>query len=167
MRIHHGPVDSPHKGSITRKVCPYHDVALPLTCMCSTDRLLSGLTMCLWSSPNTEARDQWHLPYNLQGRDMSCRYQMVSDGSHDDVIKWKHFSRYWPFVRGIHRSSQSPLTRSFDVCFDQTISIHNDSIAKLFQFWFAKNINCVNFILIKFTSNVYYGVSLTWNPKFD
>ena len=23
--------------------------------------------------------------------------------SHDDVIKWKHFPRYWPFVRGIHR----------------------------------------------------------------
>ena len=22
----------------------------------------------------------------------------------DDNIKWKHFSRYWPFVRGIHRS---------------------------------------------------------------
>ena len=24
---------------------------------------------------------------------------------HDDVIKWKHFPRYWPFVRDIHRSS--------------------------------------------------------------
>ena len=24
--------------------------------------------------------------------------------SHDDVINWKHFLRYWPFVRGIHRS---------------------------------------------------------------
>ena len=24
---------------------------------------------------------------------------------HDDVIKWQHFPRYWPFVRGIHRSS--------------------------------------------------------------
>ena len=24
--------------------------------------------------------------------------------SHDDVIKWKHFSRYWPFMRGIHWS---------------------------------------------------------------
>ena len=24
--------------------------------------------------------------------------------SHDDVIKWKHFLRYWPFVWGIHRS---------------------------------------------------------------
>ena len=23
---------------------------------------------------------------------------------HDDVIKWKNFPRYWPFVRGIHRS---------------------------------------------------------------
>ena len=25
-------------------------------------------------------------------------------GLHDDVIKWKHFPRYCPFVRGIHRS---------------------------------------------------------------
>ena len=23
---------------------------------------------------------------------------------HDDVSKWKHFPRYWPFVRGIHQS---------------------------------------------------------------
>ena len=27
-----------------------------------------------------------------------------NDWGHDDVIKWKHFRRYWPFVRGIHRS---------------------------------------------------------------
>ena len=24
--------------------------------------------------------------------------------NHNEVIKWKHFPRYWPFVRGIHRS---------------------------------------------------------------
>ena len=30
---------------------------------------------------------------------------------HDDVIKWKHFPRYWPFVRGIHRS---PRTKASD-----------------------------------------------------
>ena len=24
--------------------------------------------------------------------------------THEDAIKWKHFPRYWPFVRGIHRS---------------------------------------------------------------
>ena len=30
--------------------------------------------------------------------------QWVNVTFHDDVIKWKHFPRYWPFVRGIHRS---------------------------------------------------------------
>ena len=29
---------------------------------------------------------------------------MRDDISHDDVIKWKYFPSYWPFVRGIHRS---------------------------------------------------------------
>ena len=24
--------------------------------------------------------------------------------THDDVIEWQHFPRYWPFVRGIHQS---------------------------------------------------------------
>ena len=28
---------------------------------------------------------------------------------HDDVIKWKHFPRYWPIVRGIHRSPSNSL----------------------------------------------------------
>ena len=41
---------------------------------------------------------------------------------HDDVIKWKHFPRYWPFVRGIHWfgkfPAQRPVTQSFDVFFD-------------------------------------------------
>ena len=37
--------------------------------------------------------------------------------NHDDVIKWKHFPRYWPFVRGIPRSGLG-LTQSFDVFFD-------------------------------------------------
>ena len=35
--------------------------------------------------------------------------------------KWKHFPRYWPFVRGINRSSvpkQRLMMRGFDVFFD-------------------------------------------------
>ena len=28
---------------------------------------------------------------------------VISSVLHDDVIKWKHFARCWPFVRGIHR----------------------------------------------------------------
>ena len=41
---------------------------------------------------------------------------------YDDVIKWKHFPRDWPFVRGIHHSSEFPaqrlVTRSFDIFCD-------------------------------------------------
>ena len=40
-------------------------------------------------------------------------YNWWSNYQHDDVIKWKQFPRYWPFVRGIHRSP-----RSFGVFFD-------------------------------------------------
>ena len=40
-----------------------------------------------------------------------------------DVIKWKHFQRYWPFVRGIHRSPVNSPHKdqwrpSFDIFFD-------------------------------------------------
>ena len=30
--------------------------------------------------------------------------QMAFHWRHDDVVKMKHFPRYWPFVRGIHQS---------------------------------------------------------------
>ena len=33
---------------------------------------------------------------------------------HDDVIKWTHFPRNWPFVRGIHRSRWIPHTKASD-----------------------------------------------------
>ena len=40
-----------------------------------------------------------------------CRYHgthiptpLWKKPQHDDIIKWKHFPRYWPFVWGIHRS---------------------------------------------------------------
>ena len=35
-----------------------------------------------------------------------CTHKLSVDSIsyHDDVIKWKHFPCYWPFVRGIHRS---------------------------------------------------------------
>ena len=38
----------------------------------------------------------WWCALAIQNRD--------NPRNHDDVIKWKHFPRYWPFVRGIHRS---------------------------------------------------------------
>ena len=36
--------------------------------------------------------------------ELTFMWANVTREEHDDVIKWKHFPRYWPFVRGIHRS---------------------------------------------------------------
>ena len=41
---------------------------------------------------------------------VSVHVQKYTD--HDDVIKWKHFPRNWPFVRGIHRSRWIPHTKA-------------------------------------------------------
>ena len=35
---------------------------------------------------------------------ISCLYDDLLYLQHVDVIKWKHFPRYWPCVRGIYRS---------------------------------------------------------------
>ena len=37
---------------------------------------------------------------------MTRRWALIN---HDDVIKWKLFPSYWPFVRGIHRSLVNSL----------------------------------------------------------
>ena len=58
---------------------------------------------------------------------------------YDDVIKCNHFPRYWPFVRGIHRSTvnsphKRPVTRSFDVFFD----LHsNKRLGKQWRGWWC------------------------------
>ena len=42
-------------------------------------------------------------PWNIHL--LSYTFWSQSRCSHDDVIKWKHFPRNWPFVRGIHWSA--------------------------------------------------------------
>ena len=57
-------------------------------------------------------RAQQHQRYNIDHTLNSQQLRDVMRGvlggdvyaSHDDVIKWKHFPHYWPFVLGIHRS---------------------------------------------------------------
>ena len=57
---------------------------------------------------------------------------------HDDFIKWKHSSRYWPFVRRIHRSRWIPLTKpvtpSFDVFFE--LRLNKRSSKQSCGWWF-------------------------------
>ena len=50
-------------------------------------------------------------------------------------MKWKHFPSYWPFVRGIHRSPQRPVTRSFDVVFDLRL---NKRLSKQSSGWWIE-----------------------------
>ena len=51
---------------------------------------------CLW-------RSVWQINTSTVVNQLikSIHFNVVID--HDDVIKWKHILRYWPFVRGIHR----------------------------------------------------------------
>ena len=44
--------------------------------------------------------------FNMLGVNTTARQKSAHstvNHNHDDVIKWKHFPCYWPFVRGIHR----------------------------------------------------------------
>ena len=59
---------------------------------------------------------QWHLLQQplmtadppiwptINARRIPQPIQFYSTWAHDDIIKWKHFPSYWPFVWGIHRS---------------------------------------------------------------
>ena len=60
--------------------------------------LRPGVTS-LASRQSRKPQYQWNSPTEREQI-----YSMDSLRYHDDVIKWKHFSRYWPIVKGIHRS---------------------------------------------------------------
>ena len=57
---------------------------------------------------NIRQRDTGQLDWHAK-----CQHPCIepehSPATHDDVIKWKHFPRYRPFVRGIHRSPVDSL----------------------------------------------------------
>ena len=74
--IHRWPVNSPHKRPVTRKMFPFDDVIMLISWQ------LSGFS-------------DWKISHVLTAH--FC-------DKHDDVIKWKHFPRYWTFEWGIHRS---------------------------------------------------------------
>ena len=60
-----------------------------------TNKLVSGQKPCRQSPGIFQ-----NMPVNAPWQPVWWRAVL----SHDDVIKWKHFPRYWPFVREIHRS---------------------------------------------------------------
>ena len=73
----------------------------------------------------TEKKRQWNLYKNITIfieqnalENGVCKMSTILFGLHcipyDDVIKWKHFPRYWPFLRRNHRSPVNSPTKAND-----------------------------------------------------
>ena len=92
-RIHRWPVNSPHKEPVTRKMFPFDDVIMSVNHWIQKRNWVQYIPWIMHS---------WRL-------DVLCSGLIPMNVTHDDVIKWKHFPRYWPFVRGIHRSPVKSL----------------------------------------------------------
>ena len=83
--IHRGPVNSPHTWPVTRKMFPFDDVIM------------------LWEENISLFLSNWTGSAILALKHACVHWSIDHWSGHDDVIKWKHFPRYWPFVRGIHQ----------------------------------------------------------------
>ena len=55
-----------------------------------------------WKAVTQSLRKSDQISDTLVTRNMECVVRLCPP-FHDDVIKWKHFPHYWPFVRGIQR----------------------------------------------------------------
>ena len=81
----------PHKWPVTRKMFPFDDVIMTMP-----------NSISIWHRRLVVAMLYYAGPYNTI---LYSIWQWFGFWTHhDDVIKWKHFPRYWPFVRGIHQS---------------------------------------------------------------
>ena len=77
-------------------------LASPSTLSCSFDFLQEPIKVCPIKTHNVLIFLSWLY-------EIGCEYFAVTlytyipgrSSGHDDVIKWKHFRRYWPFLRGI------------------------------------------------------------------
>ena len=76
---------------------------------------------------------------------------------HDDVIKWKHFPRYWPFVRGIHRS---PVNSSHKGQWRGALMF------SMICAWINGWVNNGEAVDLRFHS-AHYDVIVMWSPNWD
>ena len=89
---------------------------LPLDCHLPTQYTTYTITLQQWTNNKTNKSYKYfiyisHVNVTQTVPDISPLMPMHQDPllvphfmHHDDVIKWKHFPRHWPFVRGIHWS---------------------------------------------------------------
>ena len=107
-------------------VCDQWQAELMTQCVpgvsCRYQRYLSSPIVCQCCHDGDIKLLHQHLIKRNQTTTQTLALYIMTD-YHYGVIKWKHFPRNWPFVRGIHRSqvvfsSQRPVTRSFGIFLD-------------------------------------------------
>ena len=83
--------DTAHHHSCSHKTC--------ILCLSSPSKRLH--VSCKWFNSMETNIEAWFLTHVAT----IVPYLSTNDNTmeHGDVMKWKHFPRYWPFVRGIHR----------------------------------------------------------------
>ena len=118
--MHGSPVNSPHKGQwrgalMFSLICvrlngwvnnreagdlrcyrSHYDVIVMIKTILTTNLFSKYSWLQRWLQNSIfNFLDRWwyRLPHSL-----------TTNTTHDDVIKWRHFPRCWPFVRGIQRS---------------------------------------------------------------
>ena len=73
---------------------------------------------------------------------MTCELRLLSSRTHDDVIKWKNFPCYWPFVRGIHRSPvNSPHKRQWRGALMFSLIFLNKRLSKQSCGWWLETVS--------------------------
>ena len=146
------PVNPTHKRLVTRKMFPFHDVILISDNDIHVDRsnkdLLWNFTFIfrfLEAKMKNKFLHKTRIPIFTQCWEELCisyyislffflRTNELSEEQwfcasfqsifsyHDDVIKWKHFPRYWPFVRGNYRSPVTALMFSLICALNKQLS---------------------------------------------
>ena len=84
--------------------------------------------------------NEWTMMLDEGNNGKSRGFQTI----HDDVIKWKHFPSYWPFVRGIHRSSvNSPRKGQWRGTLMFLFDLHpNTRLSKQSWGWWFETLSC-------------------------
>ena len=90
--------------SVSPYTIPSHNIPSPTLCSLASDMWRSRQHFCRpinakYSGEYAEVEVE--VPWSTRNHGKPDR---LMSHHHDDVIKWKYFPRYWPFVRGIHRS---------------------------------------------------------------
>ena len=87
---------NPFKWQRTQRCIGKH-VGVHISTICLCKIVVINHKVMSWDASGLRPLRRFYWPHVTTLTDPFCLYRY-------DVIKWKHFPRYWPFVRGIHRS---------------------------------------------------------------